>query len=76
MTALLTLGGGLKTFSPTVKRYSISYHACNSTERMPYSFDPGGQAIRSATSRWIMPTHSGTRSRCSNTLKKICEEML
>ncbi len=50
----------------------MSYHACNSTERMPYSFDPGGQAIRQppATSRWIMPTHWGTRSRCSNTLKK------
>ena len=76
ITALLTLGGGLKTVSLTVKRYSMSYQACNNTLRMPYSFDPGGSAIRTATSFWIMPTHSGTRSRCSSTLKNICEEML
>ena len=60
ITALLTLGGGLKTVSLTVKRYSMSYHACNNTLRMPYSFDPGGSAIRTATSFWIIPTHSGT----------------
>ena len=76
MTALLTFGGGLNTVSLTVKRYSMSYHACRSTERMPYSFDPGPSAIRTATSRWTMPTHSGTRSRYSSTLKKICDEML
>ena len=51
MTALLTFGGGLKTVSLTVKRYSMSYHACSSTLRMPYSFEPGGSARRTATSR-------------------------
>ena len=50
MTALLTLGGGLKTVSLTVNRYSMSYHACSSTLKIPYSFDPGGSAIRTATS--------------------------
>lgn len=34
ITALLTFGGGLKTFSDTVKRYSMSYHACKSTLNM------------------------------------------
>ena len=43
---------------------------------MPYSFEPGGSASRTATSFWIMPTHSGTRSRFSSTLKKIWDEML
>ena len=35
MTADCTLGGGLKTEGSTVKRYSTSYHAWMSTERMP-----------------------------------------
>ena len=37
--------------TPTVKRYSMSYHACSSTDRIPYSFDPGAEAMRCATSR-------------------------
>ena len=35
ITPLFTLGGGVKTPSSTVKRYSQSYHAWSSTERMP-----------------------------------------
>lgn len=50
MTALFTLGGGLKTFSSTVKRYSTSYHACINTLSTPYDFVPGLAAMRSATS--------------------------
>ena len=56
MTADLTFGGGLKAPSPTVKRYSMSYHAWRSTESIPYVFVPGFSAIRSATSFWIMQT--------------------
>ena len=29
---------------------SISYHACSRTLRIPYSLEPGGSAIRTATS--------------------------
>lgn len=35
ITALFTFGGGLNTFSSTVKRYSTSYHAWMSTLRIP-----------------------------------------
>lgn len=35
ITADFTFGGGLNAPSLTVNRYSISYHACRSTERMP-----------------------------------------
>ena len=35
MTADFTFGGGLKTVSSTVKRYSVSYHACIMTDRIP-----------------------------------------
>lgn len=32
------------------EEYSMSYHACKSTDRIPYSLDPGGSARRTATS--------------------------
>ena len=35
ITALFTFGGGLKTCSLTVKRYSTRYHACINTLRIP-----------------------------------------
>ena len=56
ITADFTFGGGLNAPSPTVKRYSMSYQACRSTERIPYVLVPGFSAIRSATSFWIMQT--------------------
>ena len=35
ITAERTFGGGLNEPGSTVNRYSMSYHACSSTERMP-----------------------------------------
>ena len=46
----------------TVKRYSTSYQAWMSTDRMPYAFVPGADAIRRATSRCIIPVQQGISS--------------
>ena len=75
ITALCTLGGGLNTPGSTWKRYYTWYQALISTERMPYCLLPGWEAMRRATSCWIIPVQQGMRSLLSSILKKICEEI-
>lgn len=75
-TPLRTLGGGVNTNGSTVNRYSQSYQACSSTDRMPRSRLPGAAQMRSATSFCSMPAATGMRSRWSRTRKNIWLEML
>src|SRR2546422_5880733 len=55
-TALVTLGGGVNAPARTVKTRSTRATACAPTDRAPYVLDPGGAAIRSATSAWTRDT--------------------
>src|SRR5207302_10585332 len=55
-TALVTLGGGVNAPARTVKSRSTRATACTPTDRAPYVLDPGGAAIRSATSAWTRNT--------------------
>src|SRR5213079_3391427 len=55
-TAHVTVGGGVNAPARTVKSRSTRATACTPTDRAPYVLDPGGAAIRSATSAWTRNT--------------------